>query len=147
MKRFIEGEERHLLADGSTVVRVGDRWWVRTPAGTRSAVAVRQGESVLISYGGHAFRVDRMARRTAGAVVGSGDLRAPMPGQIVEVLVQEGEAVEEGRRLFVLEAMKTQQPFVAPYRGFVASLPIRKGDQVREGDLLALIEPVSTPES
>lgn len=147
MKRYIEGEERHLGPDGSAIRRMGDRWWVSGPGGTRSAVAVRQGEHVLVSYAGHTFRVDRMARRVAGKAVGSGDLRAPMPGQIVEVLVQEGDSVRDGQRLFVLEAMKTQQPFVAPYEGFVASLPIRKGDQVREGDLLALVEPAPTAPS
>lgn len=64
-----------------------------------------------------------------------------MPGSIVEVRAAEGQAVERGDKLVILEAMKTQQSFEAPFAGTVTSLPVSAGDQVVEGQLLALVEP------
>jgi biotin carboxyl carrier protein len=66
-----------------------------------------------------------------------------MPGQIVDVRVSEGDVVEEATTLLVLEAMKTQQPFVAPYNGRVSRLLVKTGDQVADGALLALVEPLT----
>jgi biotin carboxyl carrier protein len=63
-----------------------------------------------------------------------------MPGQIVEVSCKVGDSVEAGDRLLVLEAMKMQQPIVAPVTGLVASLLVSKGDQVDDGQVLATVE-------
>lgn len=67
-----------------------------------------------------------------------------MPGVIVDVLVAEGDTVTKGQKLLVLEAMKTQQPFTAPFDGKVTKLPITKGQQVIDGATLAVVE-VSEP--
>ena len=64
-----------------------------------------------------------------------------MPGQIVDVLVTEGESVANGQKILVLEAMKTQQAFTAPFAGLVASVAVRSGDQVTEGQILAVVKP------
>jgi 3-methylcrotonyl-CoA carboxylase alpha subunit len=66
-------------------------------------------------------------------------MRAPMPGQIVDVLVSEGAKVAKGDKVLVLEAMKTQQAFLAPFDGVVEKLPVKKGEQVADGQLLALV--------
>jgi biotin carboxyl carrier protein len=63
-----------------------------------------------------------------------------MPGQIVEVSVREGETVEVGARLMVLEAMKMQQPIVASVSGKVKSVRVQVGSQVAEGDVLVVVE-------
>jgi 3-methylcrotonyl-CoA carboxylase alpha subunit len=72
---------------------------------------------------------------TAGA-----SLTAPMPGTVVKVAVGEGDEVEEGQLLLVLEAMKMEQPVAAPHAGRVASLPYGEGDLVPGGAVLAEIE-------
>jgi acetyl/propionyl-CoA carboxylase alpha subunit len=141
MKRYVNGDEVELTEAGAQVEAMGDRLMVRTPEGTFSAVAVRQGDAVLVSYKGRQYRVEKkVSRARAGAGASSGELRAPMPGQIVDVRVSEGQDVKKGDTLLVLEAMKTQQPFPAPFDGKVAKLNVAKGDQVPDGHLLALVE-------
>lgn len=142
MKAWIDGEAAELADEGVEVVRLPDRWMLRTPEGAFTAVAVRQGDATLISYKGRQFRVEtRPPRRTAASASAGGELRAPMPGQIVDVRVAPGQAVRKGETLVVLEAMKTQQPFAAPFDGTVARLGVAKGDQVSEGTVLAVVEP------
>lgn len=62
-----------------------------------------------------------------------------MPGQIVDILAAEGDTVTKGDKILVLEAMKTQQAFTAPFDGIVQKIAVQKGDQVGDGDLLALV--------
>ena len=63
-----------------------------------------------------------------------------MPGQITDVRVDLDEMVEKGQTLLVLEAMKTQQPLVAPFDGTVTHLNVAKGDQVSDGQVLVIVE-------
>jgi biotin carboxyl carrier protein len=63
-----------------------------------------------------------------------------MPGTVVKVSVSEGDEVEEGQLLLVLEAMKMEQPVAAPHAGRVSSLPYAEGDLVPGGAVLAEIE-------
>jgi len=142
MKRFVNGDEVEFDEKAAEVVALADRLMVRTAEGAFSAVAVQDGDAVLVSYKGAQYRIDRKAaggRASSGA--SSGELRAPMPGLIVDVRVAEGDSVKKGDTLLVLEAMKTQQPFVAPFDGVVKSLGAVKGDQVTDGMLLAKVEP------
>jgi 3-methylcrotonyl-CoA carboxylase alpha subunit len=67
-------------------------------------------------------------------------LTAPMPGTVVRLLVDEGDEVEEGQLLLVLEAMKMEQPVTAPHAGRVVSLPYDEGALVPGGAVLAEIE-------
>ncbi len=76
-----------------------------------------------------------------GAADAAASLTAPMPGTIVKVLVEEGDEVEEGRVLLVLEAMKMEQPISAPHAGVVHSLPFGAGSLVPGGAVLAEVEP------
>jgi 3-methylcrotonyl-CoA carboxylase alpha subunit len=64
-------------------------------------------------------------------------LTAPMPGTVVKVLVEEGQEVEEGQLLLVLEAMKMEQPVSAPHAGVIHSLPFGEGSLVPGGAVLA----------
>ena len=64
-------------------------------------------------------------------------LTAPMPGTVVKVLVEEGQEVEKGQLLLVLEAMKMEQPVSAPHAGVVHSLPFDEGSLVPGGAILA----------
>lgn len=70
-------------------------------------------------------------------------LISPMPGTVVKVLVQDGDEVEEGQLLLVLEAMKMEQQFTAPHAGVVSSLAYLEGDLVPGGAVLVEIEDVN----
>ncbi len=67
---------------------------------------------------------------------GSGDIKAVMDGAIINILVQEGDAVETGQTLIVLEAMKMEHPIKATRKGTVESVFTSIGDQVKSKQLL-----------
>ncbi|MGH8983923.1 MAG: biotin/lipoyl-containing protein, partial [Acidimicrobiia bacterium] len=69
-----------------------------------------------------------------------GTVSAPMQGTIVKVLVNEGDAVEPGQALLVLEAMKMENHINAELGGTVKDIRVAAGDNVGTGDVLVVIE-------
>jgi biotin carboxyl carrier protein len=63
-----------------------------------------------------------------------------MVANVWKVIVAEGEAVEEGDTLVILESMKMEIPVVAEDSGTVAQVKVAEGDVIHEGDLIAVIE-------
>jgi 3-methylcrotonyl-CoA carboxylase alpha subunit len=139
MKRYVNGVEVELGISNAEISPQGNRLMVRTAEGTFSALAVREGDAVLVSYKGQVYTIEKGRRTASSKAAGSGEMRAPMPGQIVDVFATEGSAVQKGDKILVLEAMKTQQAFTAPFDGVVKEIKVSKGDQVTDGQLLALI--------
>ncbi len=82
-----------------------------------------------------------VAGRHAAAAVGSGPLRAPLPGTVAVVAVAEGDMVVAGQTLVVVEAMKMEHPITAPIDGVVVRLPVRVGQQVPIDAELAVVVP------
>jgi geranyl-CoA carboxylase alpha subunit len=74
------------------------------------------------------------------ASAASGNVKAPMDGAIVEVLVEEGSRVSKGQLLLVLEAMKMEHPLKASIDGLVRRVGVNRGDQVKNRQLLVEIE-------
>jgi biotin carboxyl carrier protein len=74
--------------------------------------------------------------RTAPPQRGEGGITAPMPGLIVALKVKEGDAVQAGQALLVMEAMKMENAITASYHGTVTKIYVREGDSISEGDLL-----------
>ena len=68
-----------------------------------------------------------------------GDIVAPMQAIVVALAVSEGQRVEEGQLVAVLEAMKMEKPLLAPRAGTVESLAVRQGDTVSAGTRIAHI--------
>ena len=66
-------------------------------------------------------------------------IEAPMPGTIVNILVNKGEDVKKGQVIAILEAMKMENEIVAPIDGKVISVNIEKGQNVNLGDSLVQI--------
>jgi 3-methylcrotonyl-CoA carboxylase alpha subunit len=64
-----------------------------------------------------------------------------MPGKVIAVDVSEGQAVEAGQRLLVLEAMKMEHALTAPFAGTVTELSVSQGSQVQVEAVLAVVEP------
>ena len=67
---------------------------------------------------------------------GTGFIKSPLPGVILDVHVREGDKVSPGTKLITLEAMKMENNINADKAGTVKSLKVRKGDSVLEGDIL-----------
>ncbi|MBU3818862.1 MAG: biotin/lipoyl-binding protein, partial [Candidatus Faecalibacterium intestinavium] len=70
------------------------------------------------------------------AAQGAVSVKAPMPGNILDVKVKPGDSVKAGDTLVILEAMKMENEIVAPQDGTVASINVNKGDTVNSGDVL-----------
>lgn len=97
--------------------KVGDTWWVH--------------------IGGHTFCIDHIEPGASEDDEGSG-LTAPMPGKVLQVLVEVGQRVEAGQPLMILEAMKMEHRIVASQEGSVSAVYFSEGDQVQQG--VALLE-------
>ena len=64
------------------------------------------------------------------------DIKAPMPGLVLKVLVNEGQEFKKGDNLLVLEAMKMENILKAPVDGVVKSIKIKPGDKVDKNEVL-----------
>ena len=75
----------------------------------------------------------------------AGALLAPMPGKIIAINASQGDGVEAGQVLLVMEAMKMEHSLVAPFSGQLIKLAYGLGDQVPDGALIAQIEKAGAP--
>ncbi|MHB8635616.1 MAG: acyl-CoA carboxylase biotin carboxyl carrier protein subunit [Fimbriimonadaceae bacterium] len=133
------------LATDAAVSHLSDRVLVRTSEGTFSGVAVATGDAFLVSFRGQCLRLERNPPRTAVDAAGaSGNITAPMPGMIVEVLAKPGATLKRGAKLVVLEAMKTQIPLTMPFDGRVESVLVEVGNQVEQDAAIAVVKPIET---
>ena len=73
------------------------------------------------------------------------EVTAQMVANVVAVPAAEGDEVEAGAPLVVVESMKMEIPVAAPVAGTVVHVAVEVGDVVREGDLLASLEPHQAP--
>lgn len=72
---------------------------------------------------------------------GSGEVKSPMPGLIVGVTVEIGQAVFKGQTVVILESMKMQNELKAQMDGVVQTISVQKGQTVDKGALLVIIAP------
>ena len=80
------------------------------------------------------------AGAATGAVTGAGQpVKAPMPGLIVKVSCEVGDAVASGDILLVMEAMKMESPVKSPKDGTIQAIEVAQGDQVKAGNVLVVI--------
>jgi biotin carboxyl carrier protein len=86
-------------------------------------------------------RLMERARRDRGAATGAGaaEVRAMIPGRVLDVAVAAGDAVGIGQRVLVIEAMKMQNELRAPRAGVVTDVRVAAGQTVELGDLLLVI--------
>jgi len=78
-------------------------------------------------------------KSTASSGAGNGTIAAPMQGTIVKLLVSEGDAVEAGQAVLVLEAMKMENHVNTELAGTVTEVRVQAGDTVGTGDILVVI--------
>jgi biotin carboxyl carrier protein len=64
------------------------------------------------------------------------EIKTPMNGKIIKILVNEGDTVDNGQILIVLESMKMQNQISLPRKGTIRSIKIDKDDSVKLGDIL-----------
>ena len=85
--------------------------------------------------------VEARRRGNAAASDASGDIMAPMPGAVLQVLVAEGDSVERNQTVMVMESMKMELLITAPRDGVVRRLSVQPGQQVERGMRLLELAP------
>jgi acetyl-CoA/propionyl-CoA carboxylase, biotin carboxylase, biotin carboxyl carrier protein len=114
--------------------------------GRRFGVTVWVPESqagAAVAPAGTGGRASHRPRRSTGAssrAAGSGAVTVPMQGTIVKVLVSEGDEVEAGQTVCVLEAMKMENNIAADKSGTVKEVKVTAGQSVGSGDVVVVIE-------
>ena len=107
--------------------------------------AVRNGEDLRLDVDGRRLAAEvhdpRNRSRRERAALGGGrqSVAAPMPGKVIRVLVHEGDTVDAGQGLVVVEAMKMQNEMKATRPGQVVEIRVRDGDTVGAGDTLVVV--------
>ena len=103
------------LKSYATAAKVGDVWWVH--------------------FEGHTFCLERI-EPGASQSGDEGGLVAPMPGKVLDVLVEIGQSVEAGQTLMVLEAMKMEHRILASNPGQITAIHFSADEQVQQGSVL-----------
>jgi biotin carboxyl carrier protein len=145
--------------DGRLSARVGDRVYdleiARPEDGVYLLLAGEQvyeirvssieKDALQVAVRGHSFSVrliDRKHLRTGGELLQDGrkQLVAPMPGKVVRLLKAEGDDVEPGQGIIVVEAMKMQNEIKSPKSGRVVAIRVSEGEAVTANQVLAVVE-------
>lgn len=104
------------------------------------ATVVRSGARLSVFTEGTSHRLDVRGAQTVVDEGAGGTLSAPMPGNVVAVLVEPGVRVDKGQPLMIIEAMKMEHTIHAPGSGTVVAALFAKGEQVKEGEQLFQFE-------
>ena len=91
-------------------------------------------------WGTFPLKIEDKASLAAHFQSGDGRVKAPIPGQVVQVLVRPGERVTVGQPLLILEAMKMENEIRAPRSGMISFLNVISGQSVSLNELLVEIE-------
>lgn len=77
-------------------------------------------------------RSESKIRKSIGAI----QIKAPLPGNIMQLFVSPGDVVKRGEKLLIYEAMKMENTILAEKDGTVSAIKVQAGDSVLEGDIL-----------
>jgi biotin carboxyl carrier protein len=107
-----------------------------------------KGDEYRVLVDGRNYRVglmDERRMRTSGAVdasraQGRQTVSVPMPGKVIAILISEGDLVEKGQGLVIVEAMKMENEVRSPIAGAVKEIKVKPGDTVEGGATLLFVE-------
>ena len=122
---------------GATV----DELWLEIDGRPCRALVARLRDRILVTFDGlvYVFEIGDAARSARHGSTGSGLVTAPMPGKVIAVLVAEGDAVEAGQPLVLVEAMKMETTLAAEVSGCVQRISAATGQLVEAGQVLVEI--------
>ncbi len=129
-------EKHEIIIDGegfSVEVDVIDGVWEATVEGRTYRIELPDAPST-----------QPIRRRGVGGRKRSGTVSTNIPGKVVTVEVGEGDVVEEGQVILILEAMKMQNEVLAPLSGTVTNVNCSDGENVEANVPLVVIEPDAT---
>lgn len=121
--------------------RRGEDWWVDGEKSVAHVVRLGDRVSVFSGHGWHFTIPDPLDR--LGEISGGGNLiEAPMPGLVKAVFAEAGQAVKQGDRLAILEAMKMEHVLLAVRDGIIAEVLVNEGTHVEAGAALIRLQEV-----
>jgi biotin carboxyl carrier protein len=120
-------------------------YWLNWENRSIEVVVTEKTGSYLVMLGGRQVMVELGDLRTAlrhahQGQQGTVQVRAPMPGKVIRVLLKEGDSVQENQGILVMEAMKMQNEIKSPKSGTIKKIGVTAGSAVNSGDLLAEVE-------
>jgi biotin carboxyl carrier protein len=145
----LDGEEREFVLERQgerLLARSGDKVYAIDVSlvgdgATFSMLVDGRSYDVVADVDRQSVVVQLLGQRFAGNKQGGKqELRASMPGIVIDIKVAVGDVVEEGKTLVVLEAMKMQNPLGAETAGKVVRILCKKGEAVAAGALLLELE-------
>lgn len=107
---------------------------------TRHFVLKINGTSYTLKIADHYERLAQQLGLNAGSGLKVNVVKAPMPGLVLDVLVEPGQTVQKGNLLIILEAMKMENAIKATSDGYVKAVKTEKGAAVEKGQLLLEME-------
>ncbi len=137
---LLHGENFHIKVTGTGHKGQAERHFYLTVDGVPEEVVVETLDQVVLTGGAHGAVKDTIAAKRPRATK-EGHVTTSMPGNIVEVLVKQGDTVTAGQPVLVAEAMKMETEVQAPIAGKVTGMHVKKGDSVTPGEALIEIEP------
>ena len=142
---LVNGEER---AVDFRVLREGELYSMLLDNRSFEAVVDERDETYHVLLSGNLFEVqvtDERSRRLANAFMAFGDtggevsIRAPMPGLIARIPVEEGQPVQKGETVVILESMKMENELKSPREGTIHHISVKPGDSVEQNKVLVTI--------
>jgi acetyl-CoA/propionyl-CoA carboxylase biotin carboxyl carrier protein len=121
-----------------------DSWAIEVDGDRREWFYATEGDVIWVGCDGHAWPVGAGSSTSSQDALTDGDLRAPMPGQVLLVQAGPGDRVRAGDPVVVLESMKMELVLTAPVDGEVTELTVAVGDTVAVDQPLARVEAVAT---
>jgi biotin carboxyl carrier protein len=137
----IDGRLREVTGD---VVPGDGRHAILVDGTEHATTRARTADTQHVRFGGRSFDVALVdPRAEAGAGGGSHDhIKAPMPGAVVSVQKQAGEAVMRGETVLTIESMKLQTALASPRDGVVGAILKGEGETFEKDEIVARLEPV-----
>jgi biotin carboxyl carrier protein len=134
---IVEGKDLfHALHNGRSV----HVEWLGADPQTRTYTFRIDGRKYQVHISDKYDRLIRQLGLSAGSSQKQNHIKAPMPGLVLNILVEKGQAVQKGDALIVLEAMKMENVIKAASDGVIKAIPAQKGAAVEKGQLLLELE-------
>ena len=131
---YIIGVEE--TAAGEFIVQVGDR---TISVSAEEILEIKRPSGEIIQSGSQVKDLPKEGGEVP-RVAGGVQVTSPMPGNVVSVVAKEGQPVQYGVPVIVLEAMKMRYEIPSPVKGIVLDIRVKEGDAIDSEDVIAVIQ-------
>ena len=122
-------------------IKIKDKWFEVEVLefSTKKAVFLVDGEQMIVTSGSK-IALDTSSEQSFSDLSISKSFTAPMPGTVIELLVEVGQKIAAGEEVCILESMKMQQVLRSEVSGVVKRIVVSEGDQILDGQVIFDLE-------